>query len=130
MIKVKGIFLNRAEGPTRDLGQRTVKSLEAANRVIKEWATSAPRDGSYHKVDFRVVWDDDESYEGRYDMTYEDTWKANLGDQIRRFMLYHSGLERPFYLSSERYESFISEMEKRTGRRREEYAEFLKDREL
>jgi hypothetical protein len=130
MIKVKGIFLSRAEGPTRDLGQRTVKSFEAANRVLKDWATSAPRDGSYNKVDFRVVWDDDESYEGRYDLTYEDTWKANLGDQIRRFMLYHSGLERPFYLPSERYESFISEMEKRTGRRREEYAEFLKDREL
>ena len=130
MIKVKGIFLSRAEGPTRDLGQRTVKSFEAANRVLKDWATSAPRDGSYNKVDFRVVWDDDESYEGRNDLTYEDTWKANLGDQIRRFMLYHSGLERPFYLPSERYESFISEMEKRTGRRREEYAEFLKDREL
>jgi hypothetical protein len=130
MIKVTEIWLNRAEGPTQDVGQKKVKSFADANRVIKNWATSAPKNGGYDKVDFKVTWEDGEVYEGRYDMTYEDTWKANIGDQIRRFMLFHSGLERPYWLTEDRYQQQVAMIEKRTGTPREAYAEFLKDREI
>jgi len=65
MVSVTEVWLNRAEGPTKLLtGPRTETSLEDANRVIRGWATTAPKDGSYHKVDFKVTWSDGEDPRG------------------------------------------------------------------
>lgn len=63
-IPVKSIWLRRAEGPHMDLGQSTVTSFEAADAVLKKWARTAPDDRSYNKVDFKVTWQDEETYEG------------------------------------------------------------------
>jgi hypothetical protein len=131
MIRVKKVWLNRAEGPTKLLtGPRTASSLEDADRIIKGWATSAPKDGGYDKVDFKVTWDDGEIYEGRYDMVYADSWKANIGDQIRRFLSFYGGAECPYHMEQDKYEKTVAMLERRSGIPREQYLEFMKGREI
>jgi hypothetical protein len=108
-IPVVSVWLNRAEGPTRETGQRTVKSLSEADDVIHRWATSAPLHGQgYDKTDFRVEWADGETYEGRFDMDQNHQVIRNpLGEQMQDHLLFLSGLRRPSRMNREEYERYL-----------------------
>ncbi len=77
-----------------------------------------------------MTWSDGEVYEGRYDMTYEDSWKANLGDQIKRFVEFYAGLNRPPHMTDEQYEKVVKVGARRSGISREDCINWLRDREL
>lgn len=131
MIKVKSIYLERVEGPTKDLGKRTVTNFSEANEVIKKWARTAPEEGDgYDKVDFAVTWEDGDVYKGRYDMTQKDTHSANLGEHIKGFVEYYAGLYRPPHLTPEQYEKSVTLMERRSDIPRKSYMDFIKTRQL
>ena len=129
MIKVHRVWLNRVEGQKGQLGQTTARSLDEANRILKTAAITAPKDGGHHKVDFKVTWEDGEKYEGRYDLTYADTWKPDLGNTIRRFMNFYGGLERPPHMTDEQYEAVVAANEQRADVSRQDYIDFLKGRQ-
>lgn len=111
-IPVKTIWIHRAEGPTRDLGEHLVASFETANAILRRWAQTAPDKGGYDKVDFKVTWDDGETYEGRYDLVREDTTKADLARHMKEFCSFHGGLWCPPHMKKEVYKEFIERQEK------------------
>jgi hypothetical protein len=110
-VRVKEIWLRRAEGPTQDLGERLVTSFEAADAVLRNWAQTAPKWEGYHKVDFRVIWEDGEIYEGRYDLVRQDMTQANLAQHMHEFCSFHGGLWCPSHMKKEVYEQFIERQE-------------------
>jgi hypothetical protein len=110
-VSVKSIWLRRAEGPTKLLGQRTVATFEAADAVLRDWAGTAPEGGGYDKVDFKVTWEDGETYEGRYDLVRDDTSKASLATHMREFCSFHGGLWCPSHMERQVYDEFIERQE-------------------
>jgi len=107
-ISVTSIYLNRAEGLTKELEERTVHSLNEADEVLRRWARTAPKTGGYHKIDFQILWADGETYTGRYDLKYEDTTKSNLiGSQVQHYLAFHAGIFCPQHLSREQYEAYL-----------------------
>lgn len=89
-IQVTKIEITRVEGFSEEVRKTvTVNNWTEANGVLKGMAVTAPKDGqTYNKVDFKVTYTDGEIYEGRYDMKYEDTAKADLAGHISRFVIY------------------------------------------
>ncbi len=132
-IKVKKITLDRAEGPTALLGPPVTRSsFEDADRILRDWAHTAPAGGGYDKVDFRIEWQDGETYEGRYDMKREDESRANLlGSHVQEFLSFQGGLWCPPHLSREDYEAYLERMEREKGApKRMDYVRFLQKYEL
>jgi len=138
--KVVSIYLYRAEGPTKVLErlgrQRTVASYEEADRVLKTWSATAPKPGEgYDKIDFKVTWEDGQTYEGRYDLTQEDSLHARsrlnlIGSHIQQQLLFYSGLSRPRHLSPEDYERYLSQLRRSSGETPESYIQFLQTHEV
>lgn len=132
-IPVKRIWIRRAEGPTKDLGERTVSSYEAADSQLRAWARTAPKaGGGYDKTDFQVEWADGETYEGRYDLQQEDTTKGNLiGSQIQHFLGFHAGLFCPQSMTREQYEAHLNRSGEEEGsKNRAEALNFLQNYEI
>lgn len=68
-IPVTKIELYRAEGPTKECGPAgPFNTWEEADRRLAIWATTAPENGGYDKVDFTITFADGETYKGRYDL--------------------------------------------------------------
>lgn len=111
-VPVVQVWLNRAEGPTREVGERTVSSLADADVVIHNWAASAPKPGQgYDKVDFEVRWDDGETYKGRFDMTQNHRGSPNLiGNAVQHHLLFLSGLHRPDHWERDQYDRYLEEI--------------------
>jgi len=130
-IRVRNVWVRRAEGPTKDLGQHTVDSLEAADAHLKRWARTAPKDGSIDKVDFRISWEDGQTYDGRYELRYDDARKAGLiGPHVQDELIFHAGLRRPSHLSREDYEAYLVRSEMEGGPAQADYLDFLRKYEL
>lgn len=132
-VPVKLIILNRAEGPTKDLGGRKATSFQAADEFLRQWARTAPKKGGgYDKTDFKVEWKDGETYEGRYDLQNEDKLKvALLGPHIMDWLTFHAGLRYPQHMSREEYDSYLNRAGFEEGsQNREQALQFLKNYEL
>ena len=108
-IPVESVWVNRAEGPTKDLGERTTSTLEAADAILRRWSKTAPEEGhGYNKVDFKITWQDGESYVGRYDLQREDATKKNLiGEHVQQFLTFHAGYWRPSHMTPEQYTTYL-----------------------
>jgi len=75
-VAIKSVWLNRAEGPSAQCGDVTFAGANVVQEVLDklwQWGLSAPKNGGYDKVDFKVEWEDGETYEGRFDMKYGGT---------------------------------------------------------
>lgn len=72
---VKQIVLTRWEGRTEEcMKPVTVKSFAEANKVLDMWRATAPDYGEgYNKTGFKVMFENGDVYEGRYDLN-----KANF----------------------------------------------------
>jgi len=70
MIRIQQVFFQRAEGDRHECQPRTFFSLAQADLFVRTAARTAPDDGSYHKCDAVVVWDDGTKWAFRFDMTY------------------------------------------------------------
>lgn len=127
-IPVTAIYLNRAEGLTKELEERTVATYEEADLILRRWAKTAPKDGSYHKTDFQVKWADGQTYNGRYDLKRDDTLKGNLiGSHIQHELAFYAGIFCPQHLSRREYEAYLE----RFGKEKQEAAmEFLHNYEM
>jgi len=128
-VSVKSVWLSRAEGRTQEIEQRTVSSVEAADEQLQRWAHTAPKDGSYHKTDFKVTWSDDETYEGRYDLQFDDYKKNNLlGSHIQQHMAFIGGLVCPERMSREQYDAYLKQFG--YDQKRDEILAFLQNYEF
>ena len=131
-IKVKKITLERAEGPSPLDSPRTAPSFEEADRILREWAHTAPEGGGYNKIDFEIEWQDGETYKGTYDLKRQDEARANLiGSHVQEFLSFHSGLWCPAHMTREDCDRYLEEMERRPGGpKRMDFVRFLQKYEL
>lgn len=77
-VKLKEIFLNKAEGVSK---KATVKSFKEANELLVNWAAGSDvsEDGGYYKTDFIVTFEDDNyNYKGTFDLKGEHKYKRNV----------------------------------------------------
>jgi hypothetical protein len=118
-VEVTGITIRRTEGrasvvdePRNEGGytQRTVTSFAEADFLIRQMATTAPGDGvGYDKVDFVVTWEDDNVYEGQFDLRRHDTmYRNHLQRQIKGFLRYLAGKLRPPDMTQEEYAEIVA----------------------
>jgi hypothetical protein len=120
-VGVKSIWLNRGEGPSAECGKPvTVSSYAEADKIVYRWAQTAPKDGGYDKVDFKVTFTDGEEYEGRLDIKHPTAKDPDLSvaKHIKDFVSYYTG-NRPSWRTEAQY------AESMKGVNPEEYKAFL-----
>src|SRR4030067_1467924 len=71
-IPVKQVMLKRVEGVSNSEIRKwyTFPSFAEANKKVRGNAQSAPKTGGYDKHDFKVIWADGKTYEGRLDVKH------------------------------------------------------------
>lgn len=110
-IQPKTIWLQRAEGYIEEIerdGEHTVSTFAEAATVLKRWALTAPKDGTYDKCDFKVTYADGDTYEGRFDLEYKHAQEADpLGAHMRDVVTFHAGVRCPAHMTSGKYAAFV-----------------------
>ena len=129
-IRVQSITLTRAEGPAEECDKpQTVTDWPEADKVLLQWAKTAPQDcKTYDKCDFTVTYKDGETYKGRYDLKHRRCEFPDLGKHVRDFVTFHAGQRKPAWMTDEQYQnvmkmSHIQEM-------KPEFERFLKNYEI
>lgn len=61
---------------------------DRVNQAIEVYQTIAPDNGSYFKCDYKVTWEDGETWTSRYDMTRDS---GSLGEDVKSCLIYYSG---------------------------------------
>ncbi|QNK01727.1 hypothetical protein [Dyella telluris] len=93
----------------------TVTSWEDAKARLRQIAGFAPKDGSYDKTDFTVVFADGEEYKGRFDVhhhEYHGGEPLDLAQHMRWHLQFHAGLEaaRPGWMTDARWEGHLNRL--------------------
>ena len=94
-MRVERITLKRAEGPCSCSTFAACSSWEEADAVLLEMSETAPRDGSYHKVDFEVAFEGGLRYEGVYYLKHFSVESPDLRRHIRAFIELYLGETSP-----------------------------------
>ncbi len=106
MIHAIRIYITRAEGFSHECDVTHVcDSFAEADAVLRFMARTAPDGGGYDKCDFAVRYADGETYEGRYDLTYDDVVGASLARHMSDHVTFSAGVRLPEHLIS-RYGEF------------------------
>ena len=89
-VAVKTVTLLQAEAYLGRFLPRTFGTISDATDYIKAHADHYPDDGGYDKVDFSILWDDNEKYVGRlyckhYSCAHSDT---DIALHVREAMQY------------------------------------------
>ena len=128
MIQVKSITITRAEGLIEECDKPvTVSSFQEAQAVLTKWGHTAPKNGGYDKVDFSVVWQDGEHYNGRYDMVYggRESDEATLASHIHDYLTFLSGTRKPDHMTEQDYQNCIARHVKDNPNHIQEVNDFL-----
>lgn len=90
LIPPKEITIIRAEGPSALCGkvQKASDWIEA-NGILRGNAATAPDRDAYDKHDFKIVFDDGYTYDGRYDLKRKGPY--DLAEHVRGFVGYLAG---------------------------------------
>lgn len=126
-IKVKEIWLNRAEGRIPLPRAVTVKTYKDAHDVLLDWSISAPKQGEgYDKTDIKVTFEDGETYSGRVDLKHFscDDNDTDLAKHIRDHVLFYTGEHKPVWMTAAQYDQALN------GVNSQEYKEFYEKYEL
>jgi len=106
------IEIRRAEGRTDECTDwKAYESFADADRMLGLWARTAPKDGSYHKCDFRVTYADGETYEGRFDLVFKDLHGTELLERhMRDHVTFSAGVRCPGHISEADYARYLNEI--------------------
>lgn len=92
LIKPALIEIVRAEGPTNLCGiTQRAKGWADANMILRANSTTAPKGGAYDKHDFKVTFEDGQTYSGRYDLKHWEEEQPDLAGHVRAFLRYLAG---------------------------------------
>lgn len=108
-IEVKRIAITRAEGPVGECNvPKYANSWEEANVILKDMALTASSLG-YDKTDFEIYFSNGDIYRGRYDLTPEDRFKADLYKHVTDFCEFHGGIcfSLPSHITREQYSELL-----------------------
>lgn len=105
-IGVRKITIDCAEGPDFLLGPKTSFSFEDADRLLRKIAEHGP-DLGYYKTDFVIEFENDDTYEGRFDVERLDRGLPDLRKHVREFVSFYAGLRKPAHLTDKQYQTII-----------------------
>jgi len=89
------------------------KLAEAVIRRFSTWGMTAPDSGGYDKCDFKVAWENGETYEGRFDMKRGGTdGDESFWTSLRRRVEFYACARRPAHFKDAHWKHFCEEAEK------------------
>ncbi|MED1738166.1 hypothetical protein P4U97_01275 [Bacillus swezeyi] len=89
-IDVDKIVLERLEGPISDCIKKSHDTWIQAESTISNWALTAPKNGSYDKIDFHIIWNDGSEYSGRFALKHNHVGNyAGLSQEVISTLQYH-----------------------------------------
>ncbi len=84
-IQVKAIVITRQGGPIRSFYDVVVGNWDETDAILKLWAKTAPSTGYYDNCEFRIFFEDGNTYSGSYHLKQHDTFlKSLLPHHIRK----------------------------------------------
>jgi rubrerythrin len=88
VLKIKEVQVLRAEGPADECGKwRTFKNIDDANAYLSRNARGMPEEQQgYDKHDFKIIFSNGETYEGRYDVNRNES--ADIARHVENFRDY------------------------------------------
>ncbi len=101
--KVVKVELCRGEGPSADCNKwHTLNSWDAADDLLRKWSETAPKCAGYDKCDFKLIFDDGDEYEGKYDLKHwsceqDGSVGISLAKHVKEFLRFVSGV-RPAWM--------------------------------
>jgi hypothetical protein len=113
MKQAISIRLERAEGRVRECESVVFvrpSMWQDANLRLFQWSMTAPRDGGYHKCDFRVTFEDGETYEGRYDLVHHTVDRPNLERHMRNHVDFSTGDWTPPHMTKARHGAYLQDV--------------------
>ena len=127
-VKVKEIYLNRLEGKSVYCNKPVIfKSYKEARSKLFDWGMNAPMEGEgYDKVNFKVTFEDGETYTGRLDIKHPSATNNDLdvSKHVRDHILFYCGDQKPYWMTKERYELSLQ------GVNTQEYKDFFNKYDL
>lgn len=130
-IKAVKFEITRAEGPTHLCGKKTpVSSWKEADAIFSEVARTAPTTGGYDKCDFRITFEDGETYEGRMDVKGNPDENETLAQHVGQLARFYAGRRKPDHLNQQQYDDFLAQNESYNPGLANSYAEFLDKYEI
>lgn len=126
-IRVKKITLTRAEGPAEECHiEKVALNYADANAVLYEWSDSVDKETGCDKCDFVVTFQDESIYQGVYDLKHWSKYQSegeqiDLNERIRNHCLFTAGIEKPAYMTEEKWQMAL----KLTEKNREVCQDFL-----
>ena len=83
-------------------------SLEKANIQLHRWAKNAPDNGCYDKTKFKIIFVDNEIYEGRIDLQKKHIYDLNImGNHIKGYLEFLAGYAQPGHMDDITYHNYI-----------------------
>ncbi len=111
-IQVKNIWINRAEGFSDECGiDHIVSDFNEADAMLAQMSQSAPDDFGYNKVDFRITFEDDNTYEGTYDLKHYSVELPDLEGHVARELNFYAGNYCPDHMTVEQYRDFLTSLD-------------------
>src|SRR5574341_1261558 len=77
-VKVKAIVITRMGGPIETYYDVVLGTWAETDVILKLWARTAPNNGCYDTCNFRVFFEDGNSYSGTYRLRQADTFLKDL----------------------------------------------------
>ena len=123
-IAVKSITIHRAEGPSALCRKTTHKNwVEAEKRIIG--IRSTVKHNGYDKCDFVVIFEDGETYEGRYDAMSLASSGFGLAAHVNSWLGYNAGTMKPAHMTDKQYQESLARSEQRNPGFAKECKEFM-----
>lgn len=112
-IRVSEVTLKRLEGNVhKDSFEPVVlKSFDEADRMLRQWAETAPDDGCYFEIEYEVRFEDGETLGGTYQLIREDVKVVDLRGHLRDAIRSRAGLDRS-WMTEEGYRAYLARREK------------------
>lgn len=127
-IALDSITIVRCEGPIKLCGIPYIfKTWESANNWLMSQAYTFPKDGGYDKHDFKIIFADGETYEGRLDCKALNCKNNDLDIKahVLHTCIWHAGLESNPWCGVEKYNQWLQQEQQDFPSQAEEYKKFI-----
>ena len=126
-IGITLIKIDRAEGMHDECFESTHTTWADAEARIQSICATSPTDGGYSKTDFLIVFQDNQTYEGRADCAHPESkaYEGSLAQHIRDHVTFFAGQFRPSHMSAQEYADFLKQQEASNPGSKAEHAEWL-----
>lgn len=115
---VKSITIEQVEGLPSECTKSSHTTWTDANNRIMRICARSPADGTYNKCKVLVAWENDDTYQFRYDAAQvgSTSHEGSVSERVRSGLLYSAGLRCPAHTTQEAYEAHVAESPDRKER--------------